>query len=128
MWTSHQPFVIPIDIRNFEDPSFTKPKQSVAIQEKENILAPIDSEITAELSSPHFKTIFEKFTKLETNNPTKTLDEKTVTLFKSLTEDEKKYLESRHAIQKNKADKPFAVTWAFYKSLLLDKGIQNDTE
>jgi hypothetical protein len=128
MWTSHQPFVIPIDVQNFEDVNYSKPKESIAIQEKNNILAPIFTEITNELQNPQFRSIFDKFLKLEKDNHSKTIDERTVLLFRNLTEEEKKYLDAQHGVQRNKADQPFAVTYKFYQALLLDKGIQGDTE
>ena len=43
MWTSHQPFVIPISVRNFENPKFAEPNQSLQIQKSEDILEQIES-------------------------------------------------------------------------------------
>ncbi len=125
MWTSHQPFVIPVDIQNFEHENFAKPKQSVSVQANDNILDTIINEIRNEQESPQFKSIFEKFVNVEKNNPGKGIGEKTVPLFKMLNEDEKKYLNSQHLIQKNNAEEPFAVTFKFYQSLLRHKGALN---
>jgi hypothetical protein len=124
MWTSHQPFVIPVDIKNFEDSSFAKPHQSVEIQNQNNILESIRSEIRDEIESPEYKSIFEKFLQVEKENNGKEMKVKTMALFKKLNPNEREYLQSRHSIQLGPYDnKPFAVTFQFYRRLLIDAGM-----
>lgn len=117
MWTSHQPFVIPINVSDFEDPKFAKPAQSLAIQETENILYKIEESIAGEENNPVRQSILAKVRKLESNAGMED-KEKTVALFKDLTEKEASYLDDDHGIQIGLDDKPFAVTFPYYKRLV----------
>lgn len=117
MWTSHQPFVVPIKVTNFEDPDVTTPHNSVKIQEKSPLLKNVKKEVNKELNDPRHASIYDKFMKIEENNPNIELKKKTVMLFGMLTDDEKKLLDSMGNLQKGFGDDIFAVTFPYYTSL-----------
>ena len=119
MWTSHQPFVIPVRVANFEDPAFARPNQSVYMQRNDRILDEIRKEMRDEVEDPRYKAIYEKFLRVEKSG--KDEKAKTVDLYRMLTDDEKKYLEERNFIQEGHTE-PFAVTFPFYRRLALETG------
>ena len=119
MWTSHQPFVIPLQVRNFEDPEFARPNQSMYIQRNDAVLNEIKREMLEEASDPRYRTIHAKF--LRVNGTGDSEKKKTVDLYRMLTDDEKKYLEERNFIQAGHTG-PFAVTFPFYRRLALESG------
>ena len=126
MWTSHQPFVIPIRVVNFEDPKLTQAHQSKHVQEKDDILGGITGQIDSEANNPHIKSIYQKFLQMEEENPGKETRDKTIPLLRKLTSDEKKYLEDRHHLQPDKFGRePFAVTISFYQDLLSRRARQD---
>ena len=119
MWTSRQPFVIPIRVTNFEKSGLAKPDQNVSVQEKEPILDSIKQQILNEENDPIRKSIAEKFTEVEAKNPNVETNHKTISLFRMLNEHEKKYLEERSKLQRNvNGEGYFAVTFPFYQSLV----------
>ena len=120
MWTSHQPFVIPISVVNFEDPDFAKPNRSAEVQGDEEILSGITAEIAREASDPRNTTIREKFLGVESD--TSIIEKyKTVELFRKLTEEEKNYLRERNHIQSGPTGE-FAVTFRYYSKLRAETG------
>ena len=121
MWTSHQPFVIPINVLNFEDPEFTKPNQSSEIQEEHDILGTIEASIVAELNNPTLKSILEKVSQIESEMRGMEEGQKTIRLFQNLTNEERSYLDKQRGIQIGPQNgKPFAVTFPCYRGLVKD--------
>ena len=119
MWTSHQPFVIPVRVANFEDPAFARPNQSVYMQRNDRILDEIRKEMRDEVEDPRYKAIYEKFLRVEKSG--KDEKAKTVDLYRMLTEGEREYLMERNQIQEG-YNGPFAVTFPFYRRLALESG------
>jgi len=121
MWTSHQPFVIPVMIENFEDGGGVISHQSKTIQEKDKILEKIMNDIRDELNDPVMKSIYEKFSKTESEMQNADIKEKTISLFQKLDNNERKYLKERKYIQDGTdGQPPFAVTFPFYYKLKND--------
>ena len=115
MWTSHQPFVIPITVRNFEDPGIAIPEKSVEIQREKSILQDILTKIDAVQNSPLLRSIHDKQTKIEGGG--EDMKTNTVQLFSKLTEEEKKYLKEHDCLQKGNDDTDFAVSFPCYRHL-----------
>lgn len=115
MWTSHQPFVIPVAVDNFEDSETTKPDSSVRIQQEHPILDGIMQQIHAELNDPTLKSIREKLAGVEREFPPDS-DRKAIALYRRLDKNEKKYLEEKNCIQSGVSG-PFAVKYKCYDDL-----------
>src|SRR5271157_1078498 len=129
MWTSHQPFVIPMFVKFFEASSYAQKDQSRKIQADSNILGPILHKISEEFENPLFKNILRKFDETEDENVGGELGKRTVTLFRKLNDEEKKFLRERNRLQKNKSGEEFAVTMHYYQELIrqhLSQGCKND--
>ena len=110
MWTSTQPFVIPVNIDYFKD----KVKKAISNERvKIDLLGPILKEIRQE--DAIMQNIRTKFQNVERSKGE--ISEKTVELYKSLTEDEKGYLRKNGNIQQNSEGKEFAVKTKFYNLL-----------
>lgn len=120
MWTSHQPFVIPISVVNFEDPAFTKPHQSSQVQGADDILGSITAEIASEAGDPRNMSIREKFQQVE-NDANIIENRKTIELFNRLTDDEKSYLRDKNYIQSG-YNGEFAVTFPYFRKLRGEMG------
>ena len=114
MWTSHQPFVIPIAVRNFEEQGFVTPHSSIEIQKEKKILEDIIGEIIEEENNPLLKSIYAKLLDLEKEGNAE--EENTIQLYKDLTEDEKEYLKDRNCIQSGYSG-DFAVRFPCYRHL-----------
>ena len=121
MWTSHQPFVIPVRIADFGDPDFTIPDRSPAVQRDNPVLGGILGEMAADSADPRRASIHGKFQRVEEENPGAEIGYRTVALFRMLDDDEKAYLEERHCIQRGPQGDYFAVTYPFYNNLLLER-------
>ncbi len=125
MWTSHQPFVIPLQIKNFELEA--TPNKAKEIQAQNDLLMPILNEIV-EISEIEEK-IIEKFQTILINNQidirdkvsifNNTLKKKiTVQTFKLLSEKEIKFLEEKDLLAKNtETNKPYAVSYNYLSEL-----------
>ncbi len=111
MWTSSQPFVLPVSIDNFEEKY--KPNQSSELQEKSELLLGIIKDIDEEFKNPIFKSIIKKYQDVE-NDSTVTSEKKTIALFKKLDDNEKSYLRKKDYLQKGQDGAEFAVTRKFY--------------
>lgn len=118
MWTSHQPFVIPLRVDNFEDPGATTPNSSAGVQAGAPLLGNIRDEVYEEASDPRWKSIYHKFKKIEEDNPDTDIKKKTVALFKLLIDDEKDLLRAAGNLQDGPDGSTFAVTYRYYNSLL----------
>ena len=112
MWTSSQPFVLPVTIDNFQDK--VKPNQSVGIQSKNDILSDILKSISEEKNI--LQGIKIKAIDIENNSPANT-NNNTKELYKELTEEEKEYLREEGLLQTNQMGQEFAVKTKFYNSL-----------
>jgi len=119
MWTSHQPFVIPIFVNFFENPSYTQKDQSTNVQSKSNILGPILKEISDEFENPLFSSILKKFVAVEDGNIGEEIGKKTVALYRKLDDAEKEFLRGKNRLQKNTTtQEEFAVKTQYYQELI----------
>ena len=118
MWTSHQPFVIPVNVVNFEDPGVTRPRQSVQIQNQDDILGDITRQIHNEINNPAYASILTKFERIE-NDADIPKNRKAMGLFKVLDDAEKSYLRKRGGIQSGPTGE-FAVTYRYYDKIRVD--------
>ena len=111
MWTSSQPFVIPVTIDYFKD----KVNKSISNGQvkTQDLLGPILDEIRHE--DGIMRNIRVKFQEVDKSN--KDVREKTKELYQLLDDDEKEYLRKTGNIQKGPDGKDFAVTFPFYYSL-----------
>lgn len=114
MWTSHQPFVIPIMVRNFE--VSVQPNNSVAVQSVSTALSEMLAGIREEESNPLARSVYEKFVTVD-GNPDITNEKKGPTVFKMLNDNEIKYLKSIGALQDGKDSRPFALTYLYQRKL-----------
>lgn len=116
MWTSHQPFVVPIRVLNFEKQA--KPDQSNHIQQQNPILAEIQNKIIEERNDPYLISIRKKYEAVERDHPHEEMGEKTKLLYQKLDDDERTYLEERKYLQPNvNGSGHFAVTYPYYTQL-----------
>jgi hypothetical protein len=116
MWTSEQPFVLPVMIDNFE--SSVTPNNSLNIQAGSNLLNDIIVRVKSADNDPIMTQILSKFKQVEGDMQGQETKFKTVKLYNILSEDEKEYLEERDHIEHRKEDgKAFAVKISFYYSL-----------
>lgn len=116
MWTSRQPFVLPVLIANYEDPS--KKGRSIAIQEKSTLLSEIELSVKTDSSDPIMISIYKKYNSVEKDLSDQEIGFRTIELYNRLSPEEREYLKKRDGIQVRKSDgTPFAVTSRFYHSL-----------
>src|SRR5438034_2952875 len=109
MWTSSQPFVLPVQITNFEDA--TVANKAKEIQANSKLLSSILEEIEEELKSPVFKSILEKYVEIEKVQVGAPISARTIALFRKLDNKEIEYLRGHKALQKGPLDgKEFAIT------------------
>ncbi len=114
MWTSHQPFVIPIAVRNFENPELVKPNKSIDVQKEKKILEDIIGEIVEEQNNPLLKSICDKLSEIDKEGGAE--NENTIKLYRNLSEGEKKYLKDNNCLQTG-YNGDFAVKFPCYRSL-----------
>ena len=117
MWTSHQPFVIPVRVANFEDPGATTPDSSAGVQAGAHLLENARRELYEESSDPRHASIYAKFEEIEAGNPGVDLKMKTRRLFGMLTDAEKDLLRGMGKLQPGSDGSMFAVTFPYYTSL-----------
>ena len=91
MWTSHQPFVIPIMVRNFE--VSVQPNNNVAIQSVSTALSGILAGIREEENNPLARSVYEKFAAVD-DDPSIDESRMGIETFRRLTPDEIEYLKS----------------------------------
>ena len=85
MWTSHQPFVIPIMVRNFE--VFVQPNNNVAVQADSTALSGILAGIREEEKNPFARSVYDKFAVVD-GDPSIDKSKKGIETFRRLTEEE----------------------------------------
>lgn len=114
MWTSSQPFVLPVQIIKYDDIAIADKAQEAQASSKllSNI---INEEITEK--SPIIKSILGKYAEVETAQRGSEEKQRTITLYKKLDESEKAHLRTINAIQIGNDGKEFAVKFPFYRSL-----------
>lgn len=115
MWTSHQPFVIPMMVRNFEDPRLTTPHRSVEMQRNHDILGDIKNKIVEEQDNPILHSICCKLSEIEKED----IDQyqKTVKLYQNIEEDARKYLKDLDCLYAGDDGHDYAVKYTCYNSL-----------
>ena len=114
MWTSSQPFVLPVQVSLFEDESIIN--KSKEVQEKSKLLSDIQKEIDEELKSPVFQSILKKFTDVEKENAGEEVSVKTLALFKKLDDTEKDFIRKKDGLQVYDG-KEFAIKFPYYRQL-----------
>ncbi len=116
MWTSQQPFVLPVMIKSFEDPN--KKNQSIKVQNNSTLLRDIETAIRSESEDPMMASIYGKFKQVEQELGGEEVGKRTVELYNRLSQEEIDYLDKNGHIERRKADgAAFAVTTKFYNSL-----------
>lgn len=112
MWTSHQPFVLPVMIENFEN--LAKPNQSEELQNSKNILLPLEQAV--DKGNVIKKRIIYK---LKESMKYETDDKKlTVEVFKNMNNEEKEYCRKNNNIQSNTSGEEFAIKYTFLNELM----------
>lgn len=112
MWTSNQPFVLPVNIENFED--MANPNGSDSIQQSSLILAEILNEITKDDET--YQSILDKCQKVIASIPEE--NKQTVAIFNQLNDEEKQYCREQGHIAVNKTTgKEFAIDWQFLRKM-----------
>jgi len=123
MWSSNQPFVLPIKTHNFEEQ--TKPNKAKDIQLGNNLL----DKYLKEISDFHTLqiNIFQKLKNIIEQKKVSLRDresvfgiqkELTISLFRSLSDDERQYIEENGGIQKNtNTGEAFAITFPYFKTI-----------
>lgn len=129
MWTSKQPFVLPLKIINYES-EFTSEILEEEMQRKNNILDNIlnmineDRKIHSEIIKKLEK-IFEE-EKIESISGITNKDIISKKLYNNLSEEEKEYCRKNNGIQKGNFDKEFAMYYPFLDGLIRDTNIQKE--
>lgn len=117
MWTSEQPFVLPIKIDNFED--IATPNKSIETQAKSGLLNDILAKIRSDANNPIMGQILNKLKEVEMKMKGEEISKRTIELFNLLSPTEKEFLDEMGCIQHRKNDGvPFAVKTDYYLSLL----------
>jgi len=115
LWTSEQPFVIPVMIDLVDDS--LKPNQADTVQNTSNLLGGIMAAIEGKDSNPALISIIKKYASIENQYKGTDTSKKTTALFKNLTNEEKDVLRSQNGIQANRDGTEFAVKTKYYLSL-----------
>ncbi len=116
MWTSFQPFVLPLSVNNFE--GLVKPNRSTDVQRVSELLTSIQAVTQNPDSNPLIASINSKYNAVERNMAGLEINKKTVELFNRLDENEKKYLREEGQLQSRIKDNiEFAVKTKYYNSL-----------
>lgn len=111
MWTSSQPFVIPIQILDFE--RITHANKSVETQKQSKLLDNIYKSISN--GDTVFESIYEKLKVVEAT--VEDPHDRPKELFKRLNETEKDFLDKRGFLQKNNNGTAWAVTFSGYEKI-----------
>jgi len=124
MWTSNQPFVLPIKILNFEEE--TEANKSKEVQSRTDLLNPILKDIS-KFDSIEIK-LFQKVKSILTNKNidinneiTNSPEEREITreIFRKLSQEEFEFINKDDGIQKNsKTDEEFALTFLYFRKLM----------
>lgn len=113
MWTSNQPFVLPVKTENFE--KMAKPNEGEKIQQSSLILSEILDEIITD--DEIYNSVLEKLRVVKDSLPEDTEDKKlTVDIFRELNDQEKIYCRKKGYIQEG-YNGEFAITFNFLREL-----------
>ena len=116
MWTSSQPFVLPVQILNFEEQNIAHKAKDVQVNSK--LLSDILQEITEEFENPTFQSILKKHAEVEGTHVGAPIGQKTMALFQKLNDKERDYVRKHNGLQVGPLDKKeFAVTFRYYQEL-----------
>ena len=116
MWTSEQPFVLPVNIRNFDE--LGKVGSSVGIQAKSTLLKNLVYAVNKDAQNPLMQSIIGKYQTIENSMGSEETKKKTLALFRNLSQDEKDYLDEKGFLQPSPdGSGPFSVTFKFYQRL-----------
>jgi hypothetical protein len=116
MWTSSQPFVLPVQILNFEEQNIAHKAKEVQVNSK--LLSNILQEITEEFENPTFQSILKKYAEIEGTHVGAPIGQKTMALFQKLNDKEREYVRKHNGLQVGPLDKKeFAVTFRYYQEL-----------
>lgn len=116
MWTSFQPFVLPLSVNNFEE--VVKPNMSLEIQKDSDLLANIQARTQNRAGNPLMGSILSKYNDVEKDLAGSEVNRRTIELFNRLDENEKAYLREEGQIQSRTKDNvEFAVKTKYYNSL-----------
>lgn len=116
MWTSFQPFVLPVKIDDFE--KMITAHNSVNVQQSSNLLNDIKIRLQEATSDPMYKRILEKFQQVEKRFSDAETSKRTIEMFKILTDEELLYLREKGQLESRKSDGvEFAVKTRYYNSL-----------
>jgi len=111
MWTSHQPFVLPVRIDDFE--KLTEVNKSDEIQRKNDLLGKILYGVNKD--NQILINIVEKYK--EVSKSYEEEKRQTVELFKKLNDEEKEYCRKKDGIQKNSAGEEFAISFQYLNTI-----------
>lgn len=116
MWTSFQPFVLPLSINNFEN--VVEPNRSIEVQRDSDLLANIQAMTQNRKRNPLLASIISKYNDVERDMARSEIDKRTIELFERLDENEKAYLREAGQLQSRIKDNvEFAVKTKYYNSL-----------
>lgn len=111
MWTSHQPFVLPVKIKSFEE--IATAHESDKIQSEHMILAEVLGDVSGDDKTLHSIIIKSKKAFEMQGEENK----RTVYVYRCLDDNEKEYCRGRGFIQDNSLGEEFAITFDFLKKL-----------
>ncbi len=117
MWTSHQPFVLPVKIKNFEE--IAEPKQSDEIQKSHNLLGNILHRVNAD--NKILLTIVKKYGEFVNKSGIKAENDRFVAkeFYYELNKDEIKYCDEENYLAKDAKGEAFALHFKFLSKLKL---------
>ena len=125
MWTSAQPFVLPVQIGIFEDPHIVN--KSKDVQNNSTLLSGILGEVLGDATNPTFSSILTKYSAVERELAGKELKERTAALFRKLDDSEKTFLRGKGAIQSYQGTE-FALKFNYYTNTLAVLAKSEDNE
>lgn len=118
MWTSHQPFVIPIVVADFGKQA--APHSSIERQKSSRILDGIKQKMADEANNPIVESIYEKLQDVEREMKGDDLYQRTKRLFNILSTSERDYLGKKNCLWSQGDVKPYSVTFECYNKLKRD--------
>ena len=114
MWTSHQPFVIPIMVRNFEGVCAAQQQRGGPGGQHRPLRH--TGRHKGRREEPLARSVYEKFAVVD-GDPSIDNDKKGIETFRRLTEEEKGYLRGIGALQDGQDGNPFALTYPYQRKL-----------
>ena len=116
MWTSFQPFVLPLSVNNFEE--VVKPNRSTEVQKDSGLLSSIQEMAQNVGGDPLVASILSKYNEVEKIMAGLEIKKRTIELFNRLDQSERAYLREKGQIQSRIKDSvEFAVKTKYYISL-----------